>query len=116
MKDKLVKKSYGLGKGVLSFSIIIVLAVFLSCVALYLKRTAEDEMKSKLAEKTRLEQLMAAEEERSVAIDDYRAYVQTRGYLEDVARNVLGLVYEDEIIFEPGTANPTPVPTSAPEE
>ena len=61
------------------------------------------------------------EEARAKAIEERRAYVQTRSYMEDVAREVLGLVYKDEIIFRPGasptpTFTPTPTPTPKPEK
>jgi len=42
------------------------------------------------------EQLEKAEE-----IEKLSAYVQTKKYIEDMAREKLGLVYEDEIIFRP---------------
>ena len=34
-------------------------------------------------------------------IKDYESYVKTKEYTEEVARNKLGLVYPNEIIFEP---------------
>ena len=33
-------------------------------------------------------------------ISDYSAYVKTKQYIEEVAREKLGLVYKDEIIFQ----------------
>lgn len=33
-------------------------------------------------------------------ISDYSAYVKTKQYIEEVAREKLGLVYEDEIVFK----------------
>jgi len=40
------------------------------------------------------------EEERAEEIKNLEAYVQTKRYIEDVAREKLGLVYEDEIILQ----------------
>ena len=34
-------------------------------------------------------------------IEKKKAYVQTQKFIEEMAREKLGLVYEDEIIFEP---------------
>ena len=42
------------------------------------------------------------EVERKEAISDYKAYVQTKQFAEEVARKKFGLVYEDEIIFKVG--------------
>ena len=33
-------------------------------------------------------------------ISDYEDYVQTKKYVEEIAREKLGLVYKDEIIFQ----------------
>lgn len=40
-------------------------------------------------------------EEEKAEIDDYKSYVNSQEYTEEVAREKLGLVYPDEIIFEP---------------
>ena len=42
------------------------------------------------------EDLLEEQEE----ISDYSAYVKTKQYIEEVAREKLGLVYEDEIVFK----------------
>lgn len=44
---------------------------------------------------------IAEEEARSEEIADFEAYTKTKKYVEDVAKERLGLVYEDEIIFKP---------------
>jgi len=43
---------------------------------------------------------IAAEEERAEEIEDLKKYVQTKKYVEDVAKERLGLVYENEILFK----------------
>ena len=47
-----------------------------------------------------LEAQIAEEEEKSEEIEEYSKYVQTKKYAEEVAKDKLGLVYEDEIIFK----------------
>ncbi|MBR6004093.1 MAG: septum formation initiator family protein [Lachnospiraceae bacterium] len=37
---------------------------------------------------------------RSEEIEEYRKYTQTKQYVEDMAKEKLGLVYKDEVIFE----------------
>jgi len=44
---------------------------------------------------------LQSEQERSVMLTERQAYMQTIRYIEEVAREKLGLVYEDEIIFRP---------------
>ena len=51
----------------------------------------------------REEELMSAiaeEEARAEEIEELRKYVQTKKYAEEVAKERLGLVYEDEILFK----------------
>ncbi len=47
-----------------------------------------------------LEEQIAAEEERAKEIDEFETYTHTKKYIEEVARDKLGLVYEGEILFE----------------
>lgn len=48
-----------------------------------------------------LMEAIAEEEARAEEIADFEAYTKTKKYVEDVAKERLGLVYEDEIIFKP---------------
>lgn len=41
------------------------------------------------------------ETNRTSEIEQKRAYVQTKKYIEEIAREKLGLVYKDEIILDP---------------
>lgn len=41
-----------------------------------------------------------AEEARSAEIEEYGKYTQTKKFVEEVAKEKLGLVYEGEIIFK----------------
>ncbi|MHB8131732.1 MAG: FtsB family cell division protein [Mobilitalea sp.] len=48
----------------------------------------------------RLSAQIEEQEERAIDINNQKAYVQTKRYIEDIAREKLGLVYEDDIIFK----------------
>lgn len=41
-----------------------------------------------------------AENTRMEQIEEYRKYTQTKAYVEEVAKDKLGLVYEGEILFQ----------------
>ena len=41
-----------------------------------------------------------AETGRAEEIEEYRKYTQTKAYVEEVAKDKLGLVYEGEILFQ----------------
>ena len=44
--------------------------------------------------------VIAEEEKRVEEIEEYRKYTQTQKYVEEVAKEKLGLVNENEIIFK----------------
>lgn len=48
-----------------------------------------------------LEKEIKKEEERTKEIAEYKKYVKTKKYVEEVAKDKLGLVYEDEVLFKP---------------
>lgn len=54
----------------------------------------------KAAEAAALEAQIEAEITREQEIENFGKEVQTKGYIENVAREKLGLVYEDEILFK----------------
>ena len=54
----------------------------------------------KNAEAAALDLQIEAENQRGEEIEKFGKQVQTKGYIENVAREKLGLVYEDEILFK----------------
>ncbi|MCM1086623.1 MAG: septum formation initiator family protein [Muribaculaceae bacterium] len=47
-----------------------------------------------------LQEEIEAEEARTEEIEEYGKYTQTKKYVEEIAKDKLGLVYEGEIIFK----------------
>lgn len=45
------------------------------------------------------------EEKRAAELEEYRVYVQTKQYIEEVAKQKLGLVMPDEILLKPAPKN-----------
>ena len=60
----------------------------------------QQKIDAKAKEEQQLDDQIAAEKQRAKEIEDFGKEVQTKGYIEDVAREKLGLVYEDEIMFK----------------
>ena len=87
------KKRTGIG--------IIAFVVMILCAIVSFRRISLGQERNE-AEITinRLEARKQEELERKEEIAQYKAYTNTRKYIEDMARDKLGLVYEDEIIFE----------------
>ena len=48
---------------------------------------------------TELQAQLDYEQKRTDELNEYKKYIQTKKYVEDVAKDKFGLVYPDEIIF-----------------
>lgn len=77
-------------------AVLLLLVVVVSVNAISLKAKA----KSYQAQQIELEQQIEDEKVRSEEIDDLEDYVGTDEYVEDVAKEKLGLVHKNEIIFK----------------
>lgn len=80
-------------------------ALFFTIVfgGIFIYKTSELKAQSKEYSK-QLEQLKDQrdeQKERDAELDEFEDYVGTDEYVEDVAREKLGLVYSDEILFKP---------------
>ena len=53
------------------------------------------------AQKIVLESQINEQKERSDDIEEYKKYVQTKKFAEDIAKNKFGLIYPDEIVIKP---------------
>lgn len=80
--------------------IIIFIAMIVCCI-LFVKKMDLDQERAEYATVLQVKQkeLEDAKKE-SKSIEEYKTYVKTKSYVEKTAREKLGLVYEDEIIFE----------------
>lgn len=57
------------------------------------------------AREAALELQVAQEKSRANELEEYRIYVQTKQYIEEVAKQKLGLVKPDEILLKPSKRN-----------
>ena len=92
---KRTSKKRNSGFGFLAFIIL-----FLFCVIAYNRFELESDRKEQKAKLAQLQVLYEEEQERTLQLEQEKAYRQTTKYIEDLAREKLGLVYEEEIIFE----------------
>jgi cell division protein DivIC len=76
--------------------VVLLLLIFVSVASLSI-RVTNGNKQERIAE---LESQIEAEEKKSEELEEYKKYVQTKKYAEEVAKDKLGLVYEDEIIFK----------------
>lgn len=60
----------------------------------------QEKMDAYQQRETVLLEAIDAEKARTGEIEEYRKYTQTKKYVEELAKDKLGLVYEGEIIFK----------------
>lgn len=83
------------------FSMFLVTLVVVMILVVVAVKRVEIEAKMKVNQ-AKIEQLngqIASEEARAEEIKQYEKYTQTKGFVEEIAHDKLGLVYEGEIIF-----------------
>ena len=73
---------------------ILIVVIMVACFGLYQSLVKNRERISELQSE------IVKEEQRAEDIEEYRKYTETREYIEEVAREKLGLVYEGEVIFK----------------
>ncbi len=83
-------------------SMVLVSLVVLILTGVVAVKSAQLQEKKEIykAKEQALETQIAEEELRAEEIEEYRKYTQTKKYVEEVAKDKLGLVYEDEIVFK----------------
>lgn len=79
--------------------LISIVVIVMTIIVGYSVHEMKKELKAKDERIEQLDELIAEEEERKEEIEDYKEYVETDEFVEDTAREKLGLVHEDEIVF-----------------
>ncbi|MGL5259934.1 MAG: septum formation initiator family protein [Lachnospiraceae bacterium] len=72
----------------------LLLVVFIKSIELRETLQGTEERKALIKEQ------IVFEEERAIEIEEFRKYTNTKKYIEEIAKEKLGLVYEDEILFK----------------
>jgi cell division protein DivIC len=85
----------GTGIGVIAFVVLILCGIVTYRRIGLEERSAKDGIVI-----DRLQEQLDEQDERALDLDNLKAYVQTKQYIEDIAREKLGLVYKDEIIIK----------------
>jgi cell division protein DivIC len=93
-------KKRGTGVGIIALVVLILFAI-----VTYSRVGLQDRYDEAQITNDRLNAQIEEQEERALDISNMKAYVQTKQYIEDIAREKLGLVYKDEIIFEEDDEN-----------
>lgn len=89
------RKKSKTGIGIIAFVVLILFAI-----VSYSRIDLEERYNEADIQINRLQAKIDEQEERQSEINNLKAYVQTKSYIEELAREKLGLVYEDELIFK----------------
>lgn len=84
----------------LGMAAIAMVAVLLLCFTLTESRSLANSLAYCNEKAASLEEAIEEEKARTEEIDEKKAYMQTEEYVEEIARNRLGLVKDNEIVFE----------------
>ncbi len=84
------------------FSMFLVTLVVMMVMTVVAVRSVglQQKIDAKQAELAQVEAEIEEEKERTLEIEEFAKEVQTKGYIENIAREKLGLVYEGEILFK----------------
>lgn len=83
--------------GIIAFVVVVVFCSFIGYKSYELRQTKEE-----LTEEIEvLEANIDTEEKRAEDLKEFEIYTHTKKYAEEVAKDILGYVYADEIIFKP---------------
>lgn len=101
MKRKKVKNQKRIKRRRKNLSLVAVVVMLLCGVIAYKKVDLNAKSLEYKERIEKLEEQKEKEEARKEDIAEYKKYVQSKEYIEEQAREKLGLVYPGEIIFEP---------------
>lgn len=97
-RKKQNKKDEKNGKiGILLISFVV---LCLSVVIAYKEQELKLKNEAYIAKEAALTEQIQAEKDRTEELRERSKYVTTKKYIEEIAREKLGLIYEDEIIFK----------------
>lgn len=84
----------------MEFHMILATVLCLLVVVSFGKFRLQQKSRAYRQQEQELETQIAQEQERTEELDELAKYVQTKKYVEEVAKERLGLVYPDEILFK----------------
>lgn len=90
------KKRHNRISVILVIIVVLLLAVVIAVGKHNIKVKMADNIKRKQALQTQIDE----EKARTSEIEEYAKYIQTKKYVEEVAKEKLGLVKDDEILFQ----------------
>lgn len=98
MSRRRKKKKNQIRKGLPAIFFVVVVFCLIVGARSYMLYTESHELKKR---QEILEAKIESEEERKQELEELEKYMQTKKFMEEVAKSKLGLVYPNEILIEP---------------
>ena len=86
---------------IIGMTMTVIVVVALGFVLWRGKQSLAAKNKEYESQKASLEQQIDEEQQRTDDLDEYKKYVQTKKFVEEMAKSKFGLIYPDEILFKP---------------
>lgn len=86
--------------GIAGFLAIFAVVATIALVTWIRGLSLQERIDSYEAREEELNQLIAEEEERTQQLEEKKKYIQTKQYIEEIAKEKFGLIYDDEIMFK----------------
>ena len=76
----------------------LILIIFMAVMSLHIQNVYHKQQEY-VAKQTRLEQQLIEEQARKIKLSEYKEYIESQEYKEDIAISKLGLLYKNQIVF-----------------
>lgn len=96
MRLKRQKRSGIIGL-VLAFAVVIIIGIAMYTNKISLEKQYAENEQTKAQLQTQIEQ----QQQRTKDLEEYKKYIQTKKFVEEMAKDKFGLIYPDEIVFRP---------------
>ena len=81
--------------------LLVLMVVFVMMIVVFVNnRSLKTKLTNYRQKEAALSEQIEQEKQRAEEIEEFEKYTKTKKYIEDIAREKLGLVYEDEIIIQ----------------
>lgn len=100
-KSKALRKKRQKRSNIIAMVLVIGVVLVLSVVIWNGKQALAAKNEDYIQKKTELTAQIAEQETRSKSLEEYKKYVQTKKYVEQIAKDKFGLIYPNDILFKP---------------
>jgi cell division protein FtsB len=87
--------------GIMGIVMAFALVLVLGAAMWYNKKSLEKKNEAYQATITQLQAEIEQQQSRADELEEYKKYIQTKKFVEEMAKDKFGLIYPDELVFKP---------------